>query len=76
LKHSPGFFRRHFGILGYALNEIYASMGSKQRGRFIAPLVLMPYWNIIQLVHIPKIRNGAGKIMANASTPDFSGASD
>jgi hypothetical protein len=28
------------------------------------------------LVHIPKFRNGAGKILANASTPDFSGASD
>jgi hypothetical protein len=27
-------------------------------------------------VHIPKFRNGAGKILANASTPDFSGASD
>jgi hypothetical protein len=26
------------------------------------------------LVHIPKFRNGAGKILANASTPDFSGA--
>jgi hypothetical protein len=25
-------------------------------------------------VHIPKLRNGAGKILANASTPDFSGA--
>jgi hypothetical protein len=23
-------------------------------------------------VHIPKFRNGAGKILANASTPDFS----
>ncbi|MDR1640584.1 MAG: hypothetical protein LBT59_12870 [Clostridiales bacterium] len=22
LKHSPGFFRRHFGILGYALIDI------------------------------------------------------
>jgi hypothetical protein len=28
------------------------------------------------LVHIPKFRNGTGKILANASTPDFSGASD
>jgi hypothetical protein len=28
------------------------------------------------LVHIPKFRNGTGKIPANASTPDFSGASD
>jgi hypothetical protein len=28
------------------------------------------------LVHIPKIRIGAGKILANASTPDFSGTSD
>jgi hypothetical protein len=28
------------------------------------------------LVHIPKFRNGAGKILANALTPDFSGASD
>jgi tetratricopeptide (TPR) repeat protein len=27
-------------------------------------------------VHIPKFRNGTGKILANASTPDFSGASD
>jgi hypothetical protein len=27
-------------------------------------------------VHIPKFRNGAGKILANASTPDFSGTSD
>jgi hypothetical protein len=27
-------------------------------------------------VHIPKFRNDAGKILANASTPDFSGASD
>jgi hypothetical protein len=26
------------------------------------------------LVHIPKFRNGTGKIPANASTPDFSGA--
>jgi hypothetical protein len=24
--------------------------------------------------HIPKFRNGTGKILANASTPDFSGA--
>jgi hypothetical protein len=31
---------------------------------------------LILLVHIPKFRNGAGKILANASTPDFSGASD
>jgi hypothetical protein len=28
------------------------------------------------LVHIPKFRIGAGKILANASTPDFSGTSD
>jgi hypothetical protein len=28
------------------------------------------------LVHISKFRNGTGKILANASTPDFSGASD
>jgi hypothetical protein len=28
------------------------------------------------LVHIPKFRNGAEKILANASTPDFFGASD
>jgi hypothetical protein len=28
------------------------------------------------LVHIPKFRNGAGKILANALTPDFSGTSD
>jgi hypothetical protein len=28
------------------------------------------------LEHIPKFRNGIGKILANASTPDFSGASD
>jgi hypothetical protein len=28
------------------------------------------------LVHIPKFRNGSGKILANASTPDFSAASD
>jgi hypothetical protein len=27
-------------------------------------------------VHIPKFRNGCGKILANASTPDFSAASD
>jgi hypothetical protein len=27
-------------------------------------------------VHIPKFRNGTGKILANASMPDFSGASD
>jgi hypothetical protein len=27
-------------------------------------------------VHIPKFRNGAGKVLANASTPDFSGTSD
>jgi hypothetical protein len=27
-------------------------------------------------VHIPKFRNGSGKILANASTPDFSAASD
>jgi hypothetical protein len=27
-------------------------------------------------VHIPKFRNGGGKILANASTPDFSAASD
>jgi hypothetical protein len=27
-------------------------------------------------VHIPKFRNGAEKILANASTPDFFGASD
>jgi hypothetical protein len=27
-------------------------------------------------VHIPKFRYGAGKILANASTPDFSDASD
>jgi hypothetical protein len=26
--------------------------------------------------HIPKFRIGAGKILANASTPDFSGTSD
>jgi hypothetical protein len=29
---------------------------------------------IADLVHIPKFRNGAGKVLANASTPDFSGA--
>jgi hypothetical protein len=29
-----------------------------------------------RLEHIPKFRNGTGKILANASTPDFSGASD
>jgi hypothetical protein len=29
-----------------------------------------------ELVHIPKFRNGTGKILANASTPDFSGTSD
>jgi hypothetical protein len=28
------------------------------------------------LVHIPKFRNGAEKILANALTPDFFGASD
>jgi hypothetical protein len=28
------------------------------------------------LEHIPKFRNGTGKIQANASTLDFSGASD
>jgi hypothetical protein len=28
------------------------------------------------LVHIPKLRYGTGKVLANASTPDFSGASD
>jgi hypothetical protein len=28
------------------------------------------------LEHIPKFRNGSGKILANASTPDFSAASD
>jgi hypothetical protein len=28
------------------------------------------------LVHIPKFRIGAGKVLANASTPDFSGTSD
>jgi hypothetical protein len=28
------------------------------------------------LEHIPKFRNGTGKILANASTPDFSDASD
>jgi hypothetical protein len=27
-------------------------------------------------VHIPKFRIGAGKVLANASTPDFSGTSD
>jgi hypothetical protein len=27
-------------------------------------------------VHIPKFRNGSGKILANASTPDFSATSD
>jgi hypothetical protein len=27
-------------------------------------------------VHIPKFRNGTGKILANALTPDFSDASD
>jgi hypothetical protein len=27
-------------------------------------------------VHIPKFRNVTGKILANASTPDFSGDSD
>jgi hypothetical protein len=30
----------------------------------------------LHLVHIPKFRNGTGKILANATTPDFSGASD
>jgi hypothetical protein len=30
----------------------------------------------LYLVHIPKFRNGTGKILANASTPDFFGASD
>jgi hypothetical protein len=33
-------------------------------------------WARADLVHIPKFRNGTGKILANASTPDFSGASD
>jgi hypothetical protein len=28
------------------------------------------------LVHIPKFRNGSGKILANALMPDFSAASD
>jgi hypothetical protein len=28
------------------------------------------------LVHIPKFRIGAGKVLANASTPDFSGTSN
>jgi hypothetical protein len=28
------------------------------------------------LVHIPKFRIGAGKVLANALTPDFSGTSD
>jgi hypothetical protein len=28
------------------------------------------------LEHIPKFRNGSGKILANASTPDFSATSD
>jgi hypothetical protein len=28
------------------------------------------------LEHIPKFRNGSGKILANASMPDFSGVSD
>jgi hypothetical protein len=32
--------------------------------------------NLRFLVHIPKFRNGTGKILANASTPDFFGASD
>jgi hypothetical protein len=32
--------------------------------------------NIRFLEHIPKFRNGSGKILANASTPDFSAASD
>jgi hypothetical protein len=27
-------------------------------------------------VHIPKFRNGAGKVLANALTPDFFGTSD
>jgi hypothetical protein len=27
-------------------------------------------------MHIPKFRIGAGKVLANASTPDFSGTSD
>jgi hypothetical protein len=31
---------------------------------------------IQRLEHIPKFRNGTGKILANALTPDFSGASD
>jgi hypothetical protein len=34
------------------------------------------YIYLRRLVHIPKFRNGTGKILANASMPDFSGASD
>jgi hypothetical protein len=34
------------------------------------------FFTPLRLVHIPKFRNGTGKILANASTPDFSGASD
>jgi hypothetical protein len=33
--------------------------------------------SIIEILeHIPKFRNGTEKILANASTPDFFGASD
>jgi hypothetical protein len=30
----------------------------------------------MHIEHIPKFRNGTEKILANASTPDFFGASD
>jgi hypothetical protein len=33
-------------------------------------------FGLCHIEHIPKFRNGTGKILANASTPDFSGASD
>ncbi|MDR1643729.1 MAG: hypothetical protein LBT59_28880 [Clostridiales bacterium] len=43
----------------------------------LSSISLPKVWTLKNYIeHIPKFRNGSGKILANASTPDFSAASD